>query len=243
MEETQQSTAVVPAAQVGVALPEAEMEGAWGAENASSADLVIPRLLLQQGLSDFVKQRKAQAGDIVHSLSGKIVGNDVTPCAVIPFAIASKQWFVEEEIDGTWEFKEKVQWGPANANWEREELVNGILTRRTLALDFLCLMADDVEGLPCLISFRKTSYKTGKALSSHFTLSGKLKKPPARLVFNLGCHEESKDKNSWFVFDVTESRPSTQAELTAAYSWWKLLQTTKYKVDEAKAVEGEEAPF
>lgn len=248
------STAVVPAPSTDLALGP-EHAGAWGAEGAESVDIVLPRLMLMQGLSDFVKQRKAQMGDIINSLTMKPIGSFETPIPIIPLMKQSKEWLIDECMEPNaknkiFKFKERLPWTPVNDSLLREELANGILTRRTLCLNFFVLLPSDIEGLPYLISFRKTSYKTGAKLSTHFTESQMKKAPPARKVFLLGAHEKSRDSNSWYEFDLTPDREATKEELGRAWIWYNTLKKAPVKVDDsedkgtsAAASGDEEVPF
>jgi hypothetical protein len=231
----------------------AEMSGSWGAEGVDAHDIVIPRLLLMQGLSDFVKQRIGLvAGDIVHSTTKKKLGDDKKGVPIIPIMLAAKIWIVDEELTpGTWTFKERVAWSIQNSNWESKEqrlcLVNGVNTRRTLCLDYFVISPEYMDGLPFLLSFRKTSFNTGKQMSTYFTECQMKKVPPASKVFSLSCHEKVKGDKTWFVFNFVEERASTKEELATAYKWYQTLKTSKVKVDEdedvAKEPGEDQVPF
>ncbi len=223
----------------------------WGAEQADASDIIIPRVLLMQGLSDFVKQRKAMAGDIVDSLSKKILGSFEKPIEIIPIMRAAKVWIVDEQLSPkTWTFKDRIEWSVGNAGWEardqREILINGVLTRRTLCLDYFVVIPSMMDGLPHMISFRKTSFQTGKQMSTYFTECRMKNRPPASRVFTLGAHEKSKDSNSWFVFDLSEKRETNPEEMKNAYTWYQTLSTMKVKIDESEdrgEPDGDVVPF
>lgn len=69
-----------------------------------SSDMVIPKVLLMQALSDNVSERKKdpvtgaqiQAGDIVRSTSGEILGNPEKPVDIIPLRLQNL-WMLQEQ--------------------------------------------------------------------------------------------------------------------------------------------------
>ena len=58
---------------------------AWGETEVTSKDIVIPKILCMQGLSDLVSDGKAKMGDFVDSLEGNILGDIDNPVAFVPF--------------------------------------------------------------------------------------------------------------------------------------------------------------
>lgn len=73
------------------------------------SDVIIPRMLLMQGTSDFVKERKAQLGDMVKSTTLEAFGSPEKPIAFIPLKLPSGSWIREVKPKGTdkgrWEFR------------------------------------------------------------------------------------------------------------------------------------------
>jgi hypothetical protein len=59
------------------------------------ADAKIPRLLLMQGTSEFVKEGKAKAGDVVRSTTGSKVGSIGHPVPLILLSYPSQEWVIE----------------------------------------------------------------------------------------------------------------------------------------------------
>lgn len=77
------------------------------ASQALRSDLIAPKLLLMQGLSDLVSEGKARQGDIVKSLTGEKVGDTKTPVEFIPLAMQNS-WIIQEEINGKYEYRKTV---------------------------------------------------------------------------------------------------------------------------------------
>lgn len=62
-----------------------------------ATDVIIPQLLLMQGTSDFVKERKANLGDIVRSTSAEKVGDPDGAIDFIPLAPPRAAWVLEQK--------------------------------------------------------------------------------------------------------------------------------------------------
>src|SRR4051812_46900520 len=101
----------------------------WGSEGASNNDILVPRLMLMHDISDLVKERKADAGDIVGSVDGKVLAKFGTTLDIIPIT-TYREWLVNE-IDGKKEkFLSRFPITPQNENLEREGVENGAAVRR-----------------------------------------------------------------------------------------------------------------
>ncbi len=74
---------------------------------ALKSDVLIPRILLMQGTSDFVKERKAQLGDMVRSTTAEKVGDDKSPIEFIPLSLTNT-WTLEEKIGQKFEFRRQI---------------------------------------------------------------------------------------------------------------------------------------
>lgn len=74
---------------------------------ALASDTLVPRLLLMQGLSDFVADRKAMQGDMVRSTNIEKLGDDKNPIEFIPLSIQNT-WIVKELVGEKFEFRKSV---------------------------------------------------------------------------------------------------------------------------------------
>ena len=70
------------------------------------SDVVVPRLLLMQGTSDFVKERKANIGDMVRSTNAEKIGDPDKMLEFIPLSEPVATWVVEKRTVGEqrWNF-------------------------------------------------------------------------------------------------------------------------------------------
>lgn len=67
-------------------------------------DVLIPRLLLQQGMSEFVKERKAQMGDMVRSTNAEKLGDPDTMMEFIPLSLPMATWIETRKPEGSSRF-------------------------------------------------------------------------------------------------------------------------------------------
>lgn len=78
-----------------------------------ATDITVPSLLLMQGLSDFVTERKAQLGDIVRASTVEKLGE---PGKVIPFVPLkiTTAWAEQEKVGQKFEFRRLLERTPQN---------------------------------------------------------------------------------------------------------------------------------
>jgi hypothetical protein len=71
-----------------------------------ASDVIVPRVLLMQGTSDFVKERKASLGDIVKSTTLEKLADPDTVLEFIPLTEPTPGWRIEKRAVGAqrWEF-------------------------------------------------------------------------------------------------------------------------------------------
>jgi hypothetical protein len=160
-----------------------------------STDIIIPKLLLMQGLSEFVSDKKKcpltgkkiDTGDFVRSTTCEVVGGEEKPISFIPLKMVNG-WRVLEEVAGKFEFRRTEPRTAANemAPWEFTE--NGAKWKRVKTLDVFALLPQDIEAfqkeladlkddempdltktlMPVVISFRSTSFNAGKSVATFF---------------------------------------------------------------------------
>lgn len=88
----------------------------YGGSEILSSDILVPRLLLMQGLSEFVKERKAQPGDIMRSTTVEKVGDPTQPLEFIPLKVVNA-WAESEVVGGKAEFKKSIPRTPDNEHY------------------------------------------------------------------------------------------------------------------------------
>ncbi len=85
-----------------------------GSKEILASDVLIPRLLLMQGMSDFVKERKAQLGDIIRSTTMEVVGGPGKDFEFIPLAPPKTEFVFEQKTGARFEYRFKIPRTPKN---------------------------------------------------------------------------------------------------------------------------------
>lgn len=161
-----------------------------------ASDVLIPRLLLMQGISPLVTSRKAQIGDIVRSTTGEKVGNPDKSVDIIPLKMVNSWINFEDTGQGQpafrgMEHRGKDHNGQTNEDlpWEYKGEEGQDMFRRK-AITLYALIPADVEAynreieravavgeapdlnktlLPVVLTFQSTSFKyAGKKCASFF---------------------------------------------------------------------------
>lgn len=197
------------------------------------SDLLIPKILIMQGLSELVVDDKASMGEIVNSVTGEKLaakGGSVDICPLISF----KTWTLFRNGD----YEKTIPMDSSNRElpWDDKDPENGDEIRRDQTLNFYVLVPSEIEtgmAFPYLISFRRMSYNTGKKLATHFVKAAMVKKKPYDFVLSLSAKMEKNDKGSFYVPDVATNGASDASVKEAAMMWLPLLRTNKYRVDDS----------
>jgi hypothetical protein len=208
-------------------------EGSWGSEDVSSEDILVPKIMLMQPMSEFVTDGLAKIGEFRDSLNKeRMLGNDKKPVELLVFGTFKT---LLEFKDG--EYLSTKRWSPEVADLPMEEVTaDGAVVTRDKVLNFYCLIADDIKGgeaFPFVLSCRRTSFMAGKKINTHLTKLKMFKKSSAAKVFALTSRKETNDKGTFFVVDVDVLRDSTTEELNAAFEWYQLLGKSRVKVDDS----------
>lgn len=113
-------------------------------EGPLASDLIIPYLLLSQGGSDAVKERKAQIGDFILSTTKEKFGDPDKPCEIIFLGKPQTFWRVDQQVPNSdkWRFLKTVKrnstneimefkyWGDANGEPCDQTTPGALLHRR-----------------------------------------------------------------------------------------------------------------
>lgn len=225
----------------------------WGNEAVDSADILIPKLLLMQGLSEAVNEQKASLGDIVKSTTGQVVGGQKNPVTFIPLRLF-KTWVNSEKIGNKFEYRGEEPFTAANQDapleWQNPETKT--LWRRDRNINVYCLLPKDIEGeleaieaaksgdfpdpdkalMPCLVNFRRTSYQAGRTLATHFAKADVFKVPPAVTMFNLVSQREQNDQGTYYIYKCEVAGKTNKDFLATCKKWYEVLAKGQHKVHE-----------
>lgn len=232
------------------------------------SDVIIPKLLLMQGLSDFVMERKAQSGDMVRSTTAEKMGGEKAPINIIPLSYVSL-WMNSEKIGVKYEFRGYEPRTAKNEMWPWEFKENGADWKRTKVMHLFALLPQDIDSqseelakfkstgempdfdkalLPVVIPFRGMSYTAAKSVASFFTKVDSLANqageafPSYGMTLPLSCVLDKNDKGTYYVYEVGKAMKTAEKYLKAAATWHETIgkMGTSLKVDEADVGEDSE---
>lgn len=209
-----------------------EMMGAWGTPQVSSQDIIIPKILCMQGLSQLVSDEKAKMGDLVDNMTNEVIGNcKDKPIEFIPFHM-EKILIVSKKVGNDFEFERIEAVTPENENKPYEEQVGGELFKNEFAMNFYVLRPED-KSIPYIISFKGSSRKAGKILSTQmFVRNAAAGKIPPAYVMQLSGTKTKNDKGTFYVLETKSVRESSQEEIQSAFQWYKTVNAGGVKVHE-----------
>lgn len=213
-------------------LPSTDL-AAWGTgPDVSAKDLVVPKLILMQGTSDLVKKKKAQYGDLLDSIDKKILGSSDRAFEVIPYHV-NKYYTIRNKNTPKKDFIRKDALTMDTDNLPYFDIEDGMEIIRERTYEIYCVQAGDQEGLPLVIVLKASNEKTGKAVFTQMYIKNRnAKLSPAAVVFEVSSREETRDDNSYMVYDMKPTRRSTKEEEASCLTWFKMV--SQIKVDESE---------
>lgn len=212
---------------------EQDVSSSWGFGDISNQHLLLPRILVMQGLSKFVGEGMASVGELRDSLDCKKLGDKNTPMEFIVFHCDESVVTYELE-DDVFEYRREEKRNANNADLPFESEDGRF--RYDNSLNFYCLLPHDIasgEPFPFVISFRRTSFGTGKKLFTQLTKLKMFRKPSAAKAFKLKTKPEENEKGKYFVFDLLEEkRDTTPAEVQTCFQWFEIVSKSVVKIDD-----------
>ncbi len=232
---------LAPVAKAELAIVSDMPEGAWGSEGIDNKDLLLPKLLLMQGLSQLVAAGEAGTGDIINSLSKKVLGGKQKPVEIIPI-MAMKSWIYFEKKGDKYNYVRVEEFNAANSDRAMEGVTaEGVAYRYDRSFDVYGLVASEAKdptALPVMVSFRRTSYMAGKKVATFFKRCEMARKPPASKTLLLTSAMQKNDLGTFFTYDIAEGRETDKNDLAKAYEWYKLVKRGSHHVDDSDLSEG-----
>ncbi len=221
------------------AAPAADLS-AWGAAPISAKDIIIPRIMLQQPMSEMVTAGDAAFGDLVESLSHVKMGDFKKPLEVVP--ILMRKIFVEFDVTNGTDMKNKkflrvVPITPANENLPYEDEENGVKIMRDYVREFFVLPVDELDAgaaMPYTISFRRSSANGGKQLATQMYMKNmNAGKTPASVVVEIAAEKTTSDGNTYATLQVKPLRPAKDSYVMEAFKWLQLINQGSARVDDS----------
>ena len=213
----------------------------WGTTEVSTKDIIIPRILLMQPMSEKVTAGEAAFGEFRESLNNEKLGGFEQPITVVPFHL--QKVFVEYDNSDP-EDKKFIRTVPITA--QNEDLPfeedgedrdgNPVPLVRDRRMNFYVLLPHEIDqggAIPYILSFRRTSLVAGKKLATQmFAKNPMAGKSPASVTMLITAGKQSQDKKTWAVMDVKPMGPTQANYVEEAFKWLKIVRAGQAKVHE-----------
>jgi len=209
-------------------------------ETVSAQDILIPKILLMQGLSDLVKEGEAVIGDYVCTGTKEKFGDYTSKFEVIPFYIYKK--FIEYELIKTKKGIDKkfsqvipIITDPTHKGFNDNLPLFEEDLERVRVFDMYCLMPNEIEAdvaFPYVMPFQRTSMDAGRtAYTQMYIRNGQ--KGLSYVALEISAKSKTNEHGSFGVPGVKLSRKSTEKELEAALHWYKAVVGGETKTDDS----------
>lgn len=214
--------------------------GEWGGgQVVTSNDIVIPKILPLNYMSEKVKNKQGEYGEFRDTLNNAKFGDLNKGFEFIPI-LMEKKWIEFDLVANKAgakkrEFKSIVPIVDTPGDGYNDDLpYSEPGLERDRVLDFYVLIPEEIVSggsVPYVLSFKRTSLKAGKKLATQMHLKNRMAgKNPAAVACTLSGLSVQNDDGEYVVQDVTPSRESTVDEMAAALHWFKLIGAGKTSV-------------
>jgi len=206
---------------------------AQSAFGLTAKDIIIPKVLLMQAISAFVKERKAFAGDFIHSIDERKLTNPLEFVVINMYReilhYEDKKYIKRENWTDQRELEVMATKGT---------VVKGVTLNPTVSYNYTVLLTQDIEDMtpfPVIITFKKTSKRAGMKLNTAIFSLEEFGVAPYAKTFLLTHKEDSWDGNDYLILDIQMGRKSKDQEQAVAKKWVERLavsRVTAHEVDE-----------
>lgn len=205
---------------------------AWGSNESSASDIVIPKIQLMQGMSDMVVKGAAKLGDYIDSVTKEVIGGVDKPLVCVPFHM--EKFNIIQKYNGKkFEYVSIEKCTSANENAPYEfEGPKGEKMKRVHTKRFYVMIEGNV--LPYTIDFASTSSKAGKELATEmFVKNAIMKLPPAASKIAIGSAITKNDDGTYAVKTIKVVGKSSKEEIAMAFDWYKTVSKKAQHIDPA----------
>ena len=211
--------------------PQALVEAGLTPQETFASDIIVPRIVLMQGQSPQVHDGKASPGDLFDNLNNEVLAKRGEKLEFIPL-VSYKEWLKNKwnQESQQWELCERFRFSAANAGLPREETINGENYRNDMCLKFIVVVLKRLEDLPYEVGFKRTSYYSGRKLSTHFQLCHMKTQPVSKNIFTLEAKAEEWEGKKFMIMDVAKGRETNEQEKDVAEIWTGTLRKNKVSV-------------
>jgi len=214
--------------------------GLGAGEEIDTKDILIPNLMLTQGLTKAVAKGKVPVGQYVNSTNLSVVGDSVEALVIQSYKVWQEFKVVpngKDEYLGTIDFYGNEQLPYQYQNEKGEDC------SRKEVLGFYLLLLDEIQNgvaFPYTVTFKGGSKKAGRELTSHFAKLRSVNLPSFAKVFTFGT-ELVEDEHTYYVKTVDMGRDITREELGSVKNWIAELKKNKDRIKVDDTEEREEA--
>lgn len=209
-------------------------------ETAIPSHMVIPRVLIMQPTSEAVGEGTVTPFIFVKSDTMEKLGGDKDFINIIPITYKTV-WTKSEKVGDKFEYRGTEPLLPYNSDLPWEYLENGKQMRRDQTIELYCLLEKDIQAdidnfnqdlpdvnkvlLPCVVSFRRTSFGAGKDIVTFFGKVQQIKvRKPSVEVFNytiqVGMEKKKNEKGLFGIFISNISASTTKPEFVEVAKRW-----------------------
>ena len=219
----------------------ADVANLWAPQDNTANSIIIPKVMVMQGLSKAVTDGNAKFGDFLDSLTNEVLGSINSPFEFIPFHVEKEIYISENKSTkvGVKDFKyvRKEKLTAANENLPWSDVVNGVEIQRTHVYNFYVLNPKDMT-LPYIISFKGKSLRGGKVLNTTAFVKAAMANsfPPAHHYVLKGI-KESNEKGTYVVISAERAGASSIDEIKAAAVWKKTFMTSNVQAHDVEESE------
>lgn len=213
----------------------------FGGVTVGKQDMLIPKLLPMQGMSDLVTAGKAIMGEFRDSVNGDLLGHINEGVEIVPFFVTKNWDIMKKDPKGKWKYQkmipvvEDATSPDYNANLDPFEVwqdpADGIDMRRVYRLNFFVLLKKDIEAgkaFPYVLAFKSTSLAAGKALMTEaWSRNRDAGKYPFSDTFIIGGKRETGDEGTYIVLSITRGTAASREAMVKAADWFKRIRTAK----------------
>ncbi len=201
-------------------------------EPTEKEDIIIPRVKLLQPLSpEVVEEKKGTAGDIINSLTKEALQSEFVP--IFKFTNWTRFNPRDNKLPGF-----DAKFAPGDMIWTSVDPLDQRVIDEgkwdgdtpplaTKFLNFFCMF--EGSPMPLILSFSKTSAKTGKQLLSlakfaNCDMFGRRYKLGAKMIAG--------EKGTYYIFTVAPDRVTTPEEYAAGEKLWIDFSNKEIKTDD-----------
>lgn len=220
---------------------------AWGERQiVTSNDIIIPKILPMNFMSEKVKDGEAAYGEMRDTLANKKFSDLNTTFEFVPFYM-EKKWYEFDIITNKAGAKKRefarvvsIQDNPTKPGYNDDLKYAEATVERDRVVDVYVLIPSEIEqglDMPYVLSFRRTSLRAGKKLLQQmFVANYAAGKVPAAVTMKLSTKSVSNDDGEFVVMDVNASRESSAKEISECLKWLKLIRAGQTKLDDSDVV-------